>query len=797
MPDPQPDGPGESGASAPRDDAVPPTPAELLAAALAYAAAGWPVLPLHTPRPAGACSCRKPSCKSIGKHPRTINGLKDASADPDVIRAWWKKWPDANIGLRTDGRVVLDFDPKDGGLETLARWEAEHPEDIAAAPRNLTGVHNGRRGVHLRFLLGAGTVGPSVRRVGAGVDVRAGEGSLIVAAPSPHGTGVRYEWGPGDEPALPAWLEALLVGDAEVRPTLEELLAAPPEPGRRNGWLAQVCGHLALRYGDDHDTYVAAAMAAVGGIPDRTGFPDDEARRTIKSIWTTEHKHPVRPLEVDGPRIDTAGRTSVELAREGWAALVAANDPPRFFRTGRSPVRLEHDDDGQLCLQPLTSPRMTWELSSAATWIGIRDRHEISIDPPTPVVAAVLATPDIPLPVLTRFVEAPIFGPNGELQVDPGYHGATRTYHVPAEGFEVELPPEHPSDLDVAQAIDTIDDLLCDFPFATPADRAHAISLLLLPFVRELIAGQTPLHLFDKPTPGTGAGLLADVLLIPALGRSLASMSDCRNEEEWRKRITSALKNGTGVFALDNLTGTLRSPVLAAALTQPVWGDRILGGNEYGQWPIRMIFVATANNLQLSTDMARRTVLVRLDARRERPWKRTEFTHELPRWAFEHRSELVSAALCAVRAWIDRGRPIGRVPLGSYTQWAAVMGGLLEVLRVPGFLENLDDLYEEADAEGAANRWLVARWYGKYHNEWTTIGKIYAEASGDDDCPLDLGSGNDSARRHALALHLDRIRDRIFTLEDGTEVRIEKSPKLFHNQRRWRLATGWEQHALS
>ena len=69
----------------------------LLESALAIAAAGWAVIPLHTPID-GGCDCRGPACSSPGKRPRTKNGLSDATTDVDQIRKWWNRWPDANIG---------------------------------------------------------------------------------------------------------------------------------------------------------------------------------------------------------------------------------------------------------------------------------------------------------------------------------------------------------------------------------------------------------------------------------------------------------------------------------------------------------------------------------------------------------------------------------------------------------------------------------------------------------------------------------------------------------------------------
>ena len=80
-----------------------------LAAALQYARHGLAVFPIHTPTQDG-CSCGKPSCNRVGKHPRTPHGVRDATTDEKAIRQWWNRWPDANVGIATgaasaDGRT--------------------------------------------------------------------------------------------------------------------------------------------------------------------------------------------------------------------------------------------------------------------------------------------------------------------------------------------------------------------------------------------------------------------------------------------------------------------------------------------------------------------------------------------------------------------------------------------------------------------------------------------------------------------------------------------------------------------
>ena len=113
---------------------------QLLSWALGYAEAGFKVFPVHTIRD-GCCTCSDADCGSPGKHPRTRNGLKDATLGPDQIERWWSQWPDANIGLRTDGLLVLDYD---GG-----EWPADPAQrlELACAPTAETPRGSVRKGL--------------------------------------------------------------------------------------------------------------------------------------------------------------------------------------------------------------------------------------------------------------------------------------------------------------------------------------------------------------------------------------------------------------------------------------------------------------------------------------------------------------------------------------------------------------------------------------------------------------------------------------------------------------------------
>lgn len=170
-----------------------------------YARAGLPVLPLHWPTAAG-CSCRHPECKNVGKHPLAglvPHGKDDATTDVEVVGDWWTRCPAANIGVRPPvGIVVLDVDPRNGGEDTLRQLVERH----GALPETLT-CRTGSGGLHVWLSYG----GKARGRLAAGIDVKTNAGYLV-APPSLHATGGRYEWvHQGRTAPAPQWVRDLLV----------------------------------------------------------------------------------------------------------------------------------------------------------------------------------------------------------------------------------------------------------------------------------------------------------------------------------------------------------------------------------------------------------------------------------------------------------------------------------------------------------------------------------------------------------------------------------------------------------
>src|SRR5262249_40590121 len=129
--------------------------------------------------------------------------------------------------------------------------------------------------------------------------------------------------------------------------------------------------------------------------------------------------------------------------------------------------------------------------------------------------------------------------------------------------------------------------------------------------------------------------------------------------------------------------------------------------------------------------------------------------------AASNRGELVWALLTMVQAWIAAGRPDGRRTLGMFERWAKVMGGILDVADLPGFLGNLADFYEKSDAEGAAWRAFVALWWTNYGGKAVTVGSLWSFAT---DAGLELGDKTEQSQKIRLGKQLKDMRDRTFTV---------------------------------
>jgi putative DNA primase/helicase len=489
------------------------------------------------------------------------------------------------------------------------------------------------------------------------------------------------------------------------------------------------------------------------------------------------------------PEIQGNKRQLRDVTEDACVALRAANDPPRVFQRGDILTRLRfRDGTGFPYLEPLGDAALRGLLARVADWKTQHDTEKSSwledAAPPLEVVKDLASLPAWDgIPPIVAVVECPVFTRAG-LVATSGFHAAAGIWYQPALGLDVPPVPDKPDAADLALAKKVLlIELLGDFPFKDEASRAHALAALLLPFVRPLIDGPTPLHLLDAPVEGTGKTLVANVIGIVSTGRPPEAMAEGICEEEWRKRLTALLCEGPTFILLDNINRVLDSGALAAALTSDVWKDRILGVSKTASLPNRAVWLASGNNTRLSRELIRRTVWARLDSRVDAPWERQGFRHaNLMGWAKTHRGDLVWAALTLCQAWIAQGRPAGKQTLGMFESWAEVIGGILDVAGVPGLLANAKEFRAGHTDKVSEWRAFATAWWQEPGEQPVGVEQLFALATRDKLLDGVLGDKGERSQRTRLGVAMGKAADRVFG-----EYRIEHGSEDHRGRQQYRL----------
>ena len=430
------------------------------------------------------------------------------------------------------------------------------------------------------------------------------------------------------------------------------------------------------------------------------------------------------------PEIVVTDRHLRDITADALEALYKANKPEHIFRRSGALTRISLDEKQRPYTEVLGESAFRGCLARSCNFVRITVKGDrVAVPPPLDVVRDCLSLGEWQFPALLGITEAPLIRPDGTVMNKPGYDSATNLYYHPSPKLTVPPIPDKPRDSDIKGAIELALEPLTDFPFDTEASRANAIATMFTPILRPMIDGPTPLALFDKPQQGTGASLLAEVTTFIATGRAAAMMTAQRDDEGWRKVITSLLLKGQLVVTIDNIEYDLWAPSLAAILTATSYQDRILGRSEIVILPNRTTWLATGNNIRLRGDLPRRCIWVRMDARMAQPWLRdlSGFKHpRLIEWVSANRGGILAAILTIARAWVVAGMPEakGLPNFGGYESYCRVVGGVLTYMGVSGFLENLDAMYNETDTETPQWECFLETWHDVLGDKAVTAAEL-------------------------------------------------------------------------
>ncbi len=241
-------------------------------------------------------------------------------------------------------------------------------------------------------------------------------------------------------------------------------------------------------------------------------------------------------------------------------------------------------------------------------------------------------------------------------------------------------------DMSLDQAKGIIDKIYSEFCFKGEQDKINSIAALITPFSRGMFDKfntNTPGNLYLGNREGVGKDCCAAIpsLVIDGQFQQDAPISNGGrvDDDELRKKITSAVRSGRVRMHFANNKGYLNSGILEKLLTDPYWTDRILSKNEEIIYPNELDISLSGNiPIRYTDDLERRLVFINLfysqENINEREFKKTD----LHGWILKNRSKILTALYCIVKDWFDNGRKKGSVAFSSFPEWANVVGGIME-----------------------------------------------------------------------------------------------------------------------
>lgn len=266
----------------------------MLESALIYAKKfNFAVFPLNWIE-CGQCSCNKPNCTAQGKHPLVYSGVKSATKNEQQIIEWWTKWPKANIAIacgEISNLFVVDVDIKDtvDGRDTIRQLESQ----FGLMPTTPTQI-SGSMGLHYFFKYNDSVTQNAVGFL-PGLDIRS-NGGYIIAAPSMHITGKRYEWEVSshiaDIPIIeaPNWLLNLIEKRTATKDNKKPSsywtgIMAGVNQGGRNQAATSLIGYLLRRY---VDTALVVEIVDIWNERNKPPLSNDELEKIMISIARKE-----------------------------------------------------------------------------------------------------------------------------------------------------------------------------------------------------------------------------------------------------------------------------------------------------------------------------------------------------------------------------------------------------------------------------------------------------------------------------------------------------------------------------
>lgn len=291
------------------------------------------------------------------------------------------------------------------------------------------------------------------------------------------------------------------------------------------------------------------------------------------------------------------------------------------------------------------------------------------------------------LPTLRGICATPLLSNDGSIRCGTGYDVATGLWCV---GVDLPSIPNRPTLENAQDSLRLVRSAFATFPFADAtrgiADAGSLVDLTKPAAVDEtscILALMTavcrpslpfaPALMIRAPQfsgAGTGKGLLIQAIARIAFNQQATAFTSNGNRQELERRLETALVDAGPIVFLDNCNAEeLSSNLLAQVITESAVMTRLLGRSKMVSLTTSAMIAATGNAIRISEDLARRFLVVELDARCENPEQRA-FGEDFAASIKKRRADLLGAVLTVWR-WGWQTHLVSGLPLGSFEQWAS------------------------------------------------------------------------------------------------------------------------------
>ncbi len=307
---------------------------------------------------------------------------------------------------------------------------------------------------------------------------------------------------------------------------------------------------------------------------------------------------------------------------------------------------------------------------------SFQTKRSISVD----VARATLASDDFLSSLRSleslNTVRLPVCRKTGAIELLPkGYDSESQIFTISSEQY-------FETDCSLETGRKYLRDLLSEFCFK-PDDCERSISVVLACmlslFCRHILDANImrPAFIFTANAPGSGKTLAAKLGIIPVLGYCPIGSAP-KDETERQKLIFATALSNSPVLFLDNVGGYLKSPSLEALITSRTVKDRVLGESKIKEAANNLSVIITGNDLSISPDLHRRSLLVELFLEQARSEDRAIKNPLDDAKIAEVRPKILSALWALVRCWEENGRPKPKTTHQAFLAWSEIIGGMVE-----------------------------------------------------------------------------------------------------------------------